>query len=183
MAAPSPMVTVGMTPQRFGASTFTRISRPDTPRDPTRPSQPPVQKKQSTTWHPPRRDIPYRLTRLPNRSKSRQEARPRKPRAGAHATTSGSADEDDTASARGRAGVHPRGARPSATPRCVKELERRRLLPPSSIRRISRKAARATARRSPTSGAPPSTSRTRARGFDGSSSTSIPRTRAWVCTT
>ena len=53
MAAPSPMVTVGMTPQRFGASTFTRISRPDTPRDPTRPSQPPVQKKQSTTWHPP----------------------------------------------------------------------------------------------------------------------------------
>ena len=122
MAAPSPMVTVGMTPQRFGASTFTRISRPDTPRNPTRPPQPPVQKKQSTTWHPPRRDIPYRLTRLPNRSQSRQEARPRKPRAGANATTSGSADEDDTASARGRAGVHPRGARPSATPRCVKEL-------------------------------------------------------------
>ena len=55
MAAPSPMVTVGMTPQRFGASTFTRISRPDTPRNPTRPSQPPVQKKQSTTWHPPHR--------------------------------------------------------------------------------------------------------------------------------
>ena len=37
MAAPSPMVTVGMTPQRFGASTFTRISSPDTPRNPTRP--------------------------------------------------------------------------------------------------------------------------------------------------
>ena len=60
MAAPSPMVTVGMTPQRFGASTFTRISRPDTPRDPTRPL--PTARSKKTIHNlappPPRHPIP-----------------------------------------------------------------------------------------------------------------------------
>ena len=60
MAAPSPMVTVGMTPQRFGASTFTRISRPDTPRNPTRPL--PTARSKKTIHNlappPPRHPIP-----------------------------------------------------------------------------------------------------------------------------
>ena len=156
MGAPSPMVPVGMTPQRFGASTRPDRARADGPRA-----------------------APYSLPALFTKARDGNLA-PMIPAVPIPPTTGGA-----HAGRWGRPAWQPPGLghRPGSWHPRRRHLFGHRYDAPStprprlSVRRTSARAVPGTAARCPTSGAPPSTSRTRGPVSDDSSSTSTPRTR------